>query len=76
MARVYFFIFGIFGIQSKVVGALGVLFSPLSLVFLVVLLFDLYYLLLSVFMFRAGNMILELDLIYRRDDYKYLNVNN
>ena len=76
MARVYFFIFGIFGIQSKVVGALGVLFSPLSLVFLVVLLFDLYYLLLSVFMYRAGNMILELDLIYRRDDYKYLNVNN
>ena len=76
MLRVYFFVLGTFALQAKVAGLVATLFSAVTLLLLLLLALDCYYISLSIFIYRAAGVILELDLIYRKDEYKHMTVNN
>ena len=47
--------------------------NPLTIVLVLLVLLDVYFVLLSVWIWRAANVILELDLVYRsKADLKFM----
>lgn len=74
--RFYFFILSGLALKSKVAGFGSVILHPFTLFFLVLIALDVYYIILSLFFFEAGSVMLELDLIYRgKPDPSLLYVN-
>ena len=76
MLRYYYFILGAVSLISTVGGFFQGTSIMLTMFWLIVFTFDLYYLWLSKFLFDSGKMILELDLIYReKQDPEVYGVN-
>mgnify|MGYP000555949860 CR=1 FL=1 len=74
--RFYFFILSGLALKSKLSGFGSVILHPFTLFFLVLVALDVYYIILSLFFFEAGSVMLELDLIYRgKPDPSLLYVN-
>ena len=67
----YFFILSMIYLYAQSVSTFKSIFNLGSLFLVLMLAFDVYYLLLSLYFFRASQMILELDLVYRNQTDNY-----
>ena len=71
--HLYYFFVGIAVLLGKGRSATAGLLSPFSFIILLMLAADIYSFMMSVMCYRASNVILELDLIYRsKADLKYM----